>query len=488
MKKNGFTLVELLAIIAVLTAIMLLVLPKFSSSVNDRKQKEYNKLIKTIENAGKVYHTYNQGKNKVSINELVKEDLLTSGIKSPIDDTLISGCVFFGKDEKGLNTYTYQKYCNNEGEVILKIDLDGGEVDEDVSGGYIPNAIVSLPNPTKQDYSFIKWQLVEGNSTLNGNKVTIGTTTTTIKAIYNSGNSVVTFDAQGGTVDVISKVVEVGKTYGDLPVPIKAGSEFLGWYTDASSGNQIKSTSIVEGNGSRTLYAHWKNVNLTYDIISKNYSCANVKVGTALLNYTGNCQIFNDDNGNWRIKLLTSGTLTVSNKMIIDAFLVGGGGNNTGSGGYTSTTKQFTLSNTKSYSVVIGSAGNATSFEGIGTANAGGSGSNSQGGNNSGKDGVSICGAREGDSGSECIWYKCEAPTAGSSYGNGATCEFGEGTASGCTRGDDFAYSASAGGCRNVCDLDTGASGKGLTGDNSGRGGACYSTGYSGVVVIRNTR
>ena len=101
MKKNGFTLVELLAIIAVLTAIMLLVLPKFSSSVNDRKQKEYNKLIKTIENAGKVYHTYNQGKNKVSINELVKEDLLTSGIKSPIDDTLISGCVFFGKDEKG---------------------------------------------------------------------------------------------------------------------------------------------------------------------------------------------------------------------------------------------------------------------------------------------------------------------------------------------------------------------------------------------------
>ena len=59
MKKNGFTLVELLAIIAVLTAIMLLVLPKFSSSVNDRKQKEYNKLIKNIENAGRVYHIYN---------------------------------------------------------------------------------------------------------------------------------------------------------------------------------------------------------------------------------------------------------------------------------------------------------------------------------------------------------------------------------------------------------------------------------------------
>ena len=95
MKKNAFTIVELLAIIAVLTAIMLLVLPKFSSSVNDRKQKEYNKLIKTIENAGKVYHTYNQGKNKVSINELVKEDLLTSSlyIKNINSTKLIFGLI-----------------------------------------------------------------------------------------------------------------------------------------------------------------------------------------------------------------------------------------------------------------------------------------------------------------------------------------------------------------------------------------------------------
>ena len=287
MKKNGFTLVELLAIIAVLTAIMLLVLPKFSSSVNDRKQKEYNKLIKTIENAGKVFHTYNQGKNKVSINELVKEDLLTSGIKSPIDDTLISGCVFFGKDEKGLNTYTYQKNCNSDGEVALKIDLDGGTVEEDVSGSYIPNTTISLPNPTKQDYSFIKWQIVEGNSTLSGNKVTIGTTTTTIKAIYNSGNLVVTFDAQGGTVDIVSKVVEVGNLYGELPVPIKPRAKFIGWFTSKDGGTQIKEDTIVTGNGNRTVYAHWEELELTFELLSNNYSCKNVTIGNPLFIYTG---------------------------------------------------------------------------------------------------------------------------------------------------------------------------------------------------------
>lgn len=182
MKKNGFTLVELLAIIAVLTAIMLLVLPKFSSSVNDRKQKEYNKIIKTIENAGKVYHTYNQGKNKVSINELVKEDLLTSDIKSPIDDALISGCVFFGKDEKGLNTYTYQKYCNSDGEVILKINLDGGMLSEDISGGYEPNTEIVLENPTREGYDFLNWEVISDDAVIEGNILKIGTKNLTLVA------------------------------------------------------------------------------------------------------------------------------------------------------------------------------------------------------------------------------------------------------------------------------------------------------------------
>ena len=35
---------------------------------------------------------------------------------------------------------------------------------------------------------------------------------------------------------------------------------------------------------------------------------------------------------------------------------------------------------------------------------------------------------------------------AGGSYGGGATCEFGEGTSSGCTKGTAYAYSGGGGG------------------------------------------
>lgn len=42
--------------------------------------------------------------------------------------------------------------------------------------------------------------------------------------------------------------------------------------------------------------------------------------------YTGAHQLIDDGGGNWRIKFLSSGTLTLGNKTKVDAFLVGGGG------------------------------------------------------------------------------------------------------------------------------------------------------------------
>ena len=39
----------------------------------------------------------------------------------------------------------------------------------------------------------------------------------------------VTFDANGGTVDLPSKEVKYGKEYGNLPVPTRDGYKFMGW-------------------------------------------------------------------------------------------------------------------------------------------------------------------------------------------------------------------------------------------------------------------
>lgn len=100
--------------------------------------------------------------------------------------------------------------------------------------------------------------------------------------------------------------------------------------------------------------------------------------------YTGQYQLVDDENGDWRIKFLTSGTFTLLSPEIlnIDVFLVGGGGGGGaagyssskssagysywynggggGGGGYTKT-ENFLIRSAENYPISIGSGGNGGS-------------------------------------------------------------------------------------------------------------------------------
>ena len=67
----------------------------------------------------------------------------------------------------------------------------------------------------------------------------------------------VTFNANGGSVSTTSKTVTNGSTYGDLPTPTRSGYGFDGWYTVASGGTKITSSTKVSLSANQTLYAHW---------------------------------------------------------------------------------------------------------------------------------------------------------------------------------------------------------------------------------------
>ena len=71
--------------------------------------------------------------------------------------------------------------------------------------------------------------------------------TTTVKLTYNNN----------GGYGCNTKSVIAWETYGELCAPIRDGYKFEGWFTDASAGTQITSTSIVPGNSDHTLFAHW---------------------------------------------------------------------------------------------------------------------------------------------------------------------------------------------------------------------------------------
>jgi len=68
----------------------------------------------------------------------------------------------------------------------------------------------------------------------------------------------VDFDVQGGTRMVRSIVREVGDVFGALPVPVRDGFVFEGWFTKPNGqGEQVFSSAVATRPGIKTLYASW---------------------------------------------------------------------------------------------------------------------------------------------------------------------------------------------------------------------------------------
>lgn len=81
---------------------------------------------------------------------------------------------------------------------------------------------------------------------------------TTYKANATANKYTVTFNANGGnTPSPATKSVTYASTYGDLATCTRTGYDFAGWYTAASGGTQITSTTTVSITSAQTLYAHW---------------------------------------------------------------------------------------------------------------------------------------------------------------------------------------------------------------------------------------
>ena len=267
----------------------------------------------------------------------------------------------------------------------------------------------------------------------------------------------------------------------------------------------------------------------TYSEISANYSCANTKVGSNyIFTYTGNCTVVNDGSGNWKVRLLSSGTFTSKSNILIDTFLVGGGGGGAsgsgwsggggGGGGYTKTVLNIEISKNNPYTITVGSGGSSNSNGGTTSAF-----NNSAKGGSAGASAGGSGGSGGGGSGHSNDYYAGGGGKYGSNGGNGyvgtkggtgqgtTTCEFGLGTTSGCNSGIT-AYSGGGGGGAGLSAGDggygtagSGGSGGGGSGGRNGVGGGggtntgggggggssktnAGGKGGSGIVIIRNKR
>lgn len=100
LNRKGFTLIELMAVIAILIIIMGIALPNITSSIERSKQKQKEAKIRLIESAAELYFdrhknfdktTYSNG---VSVSVLVSEGLITEEeIEGTCDNIDTSCCV-----------------------------------------------------------------------------------------------------------------------------------------------------------------------------------------------------------------------------------------------------------------------------------------------------------------------------------------------------------------------------------------------------------
>ena len=233
--------------------------------------------------------------------------------------------------------------------------------------------------------------------------------------------------------------------------------------------------------------------------------------GLPKFEYTGTYELIDDGRGNWRIKFLTSGLFTPLVDMVVDVFLVGGGGAggyrsgtittsahlSGGGGGYTKTVKSVQLNKGDQCNIDIGAGG--TNGTAGGTTEAFGEVANGGMPGDFSTTASSTPGGAGGSGGGGASRYSSTLPGAGGSDGtDGAasgstsggkgqgttTREFGE------TTGDLY---AGGGGGRNEAGTSSGGAGGGGDGGvdaeaSTGGGGGARKSGGSGIAIIRNAR
>lgn len=67
----------------------------------------------------------------------------------------------------------------------------------------------------------------------------------------------VTFDANGGRADYDTKQLTYSASYGLMPIPVREGYVFDGWFTDEKAGDKVTCYSLFNETSDQTLYAHW---------------------------------------------------------------------------------------------------------------------------------------------------------------------------------------------------------------------------------------
>lgn len=161
---------------------------------------------------------------------------------------------------------------NNNDHIIYAHWVEGFTVTLNPNGGtlytaekkYRITATVygDLPKPTKGVSVFLGWFTEKDGGSLISVTTPISPRDDHTLYAHWINKYTVTFDPNGGTVSVSSKVYEEGSLYGELPDAERNYKKFLGWFTRKTGGSKINEDHRVESKDHK-LYAHWGEITYT---------------------------------------------------------------------------------------------------------------------------------------------------------------------------------------------------------------------------------
>ena len=147
-----------------------------------------------------------------------------------------------------------------EKEYKITFDANGGtltgESSKDVA---YTKSYGTLPEPTREGYGFAGWYTEKYNGNrIDSSSILDTPEAKTLYAHWDAKSYTVTFDGNNGTPSYTNKTVVYDAKYESLPTASRTGYIFQGWFTAASGGTKISSTSKVTTANNHNLDAQWK--------------------------------------------------------------------------------------------------------------------------------------------------------------------------------------------------------------------------------------
>jgi uncharacterized repeat protein (TIGR02543 family) len=170
----------------------------------------------------------------------VRDGYTFAGWKPVVDQT-VSGDVVYEATWTA-NTYT------------VTFDVSGGQMDEKSMEFTFDQPMTQLPVPVRPGYTFAGWIDRMGNVYTNETIYQVADDLFLI-AMWNVNTYTITLDANGGELSILGVAVEFDTLVGELPVPVREGFTFLGWFD--AEGNEYTAETVYTVDGDVTLTAKW---------------------------------------------------------------------------------------------------------------------------------------------------------------------------------------------------------------------------------------